>query len=171
MNNNGQHEYQDLEVPLNFDNHAQHHLRQKNFQYQNSALPPAHNQHQRRTFQSPVGPAPGVPRDKQASKFQNINQQNRTNEVVILRQEKSFLTQRLQQQEDQHAMQIESLKEKIETQEKRVEKRDQRTQKLLEDIKAVIPEKIQDVDEEKIDKKDQVYEKILALFQRQNNVI
>ena len=114
-----------------------------------------------------------MPRDaKLASKFQNINQQNLNNEVVILRQEKSFLSQRLKQQEDQHALQVESLKDKVEAQEKRVEKRDQRVQKLLDDIKASIPEKIKDVNEDEDyhspernnNKKDYLYEKILALF-------
>ena len=83
---------------LNFENHPQHQLRHKNAQYlQNSALPPAHNQKARRTFQSPSGPPPpGPPRDaNMASRFQNLNQQNMHNEVAILRQEKSFLSLRL----------------------------------------------------------------------------
>lgn len=51
---------------------------------------------------------------------------------------------------------------------------------MLEDIKAIIPEKLEsekdDVeknedDEEAKKKKDYVYDQILALFQRQNNVI
>lgn len=79
------------------------------------------------------------------NKFQNINQQSLNNEVVILRQEKSFLNQRLKQQEDQHALQVESLQEKVGAQEKRVEKREMKLQKLLDDIKALIPEKIPDL--------------------------
>ena len=50
---------------------------------------------------------------------------------------------------------------------------------MLDDIKAIIPEKISndnnlegnDGDEEAKKSKDYVYDQILALFQRQNNVI
>lgn len=74
-------------------------------------------------------------------------------------------------------MQVDSLKDKVQRQEQRVANRDARVAKLLRDIKALIPEKIEMEDsnenaaEQPQKSKELVYEQILALFQRQNNVI